>query len=115
MVIAEVRWRFSEPQSRDDVQDLIEKSAAAWVGRPGLRHKYYVVTDDPAQAVGFYVWDTREQAEAAYGQEFADRIATLFGGSDLQVTFHEVVGSLDASGGELILPGRPTVEVGGRS
>ncbi len=115
MVIAEVRWRFSEPQSKDDIQDMIEGTAAAWVGRRGLRHKYYVVTDDPNQAVGFYVWDEQEQAEAAYGDEFANRIATLFGGSELEVTYHDVVGSLDASTGELLLPGRKATDVGTKS
>jgi hypothetical protein len=79
MIIAIVRFALPQPMSADAARAAFEPGAPAFQSIAGLRRKHYLVSDDGAVAGGVYLWDSREQAEATYNDEWRERLTKRYG------------------------------------
>lgn len=79
MVLAIVTFRYSD---KDFDPDHIDRTGRArrdfYVGREGLRQKFYWVDKQRHEAGGIYAWESREAAEKVYTQEWKTRAEQAF-------------------------------------
>jgi hypothetical protein len=64
-------------------------TAPSYRGRAGLRTKAYVYADDGSDLGGFYIWESREAADAVYTSEWREKVSALYGAPPL-VRYFEV-------------------------
>lgn len=80
MILAIVTFRYSD---NDFNPDHIDQTGRArrdfYVGREGLRQKFYWVDRARKEAGGIYAWESREAAEKVYTQEWKTRAEQAFG------------------------------------
>ena len=77
-------------------------SAPVYARLPGLKRKYFL--NGEAGGGGVYLWETREQAEAWYNEDWAARIAARFGARPV-VTYYDNYVVVDNDAGELRVDG----------
>jgi hypothetical protein len=88
MIVAVVNFALPSPLSPDEAQAMFEASAPNYQNVDGLRRKHYLLAEDGRSAGGVYLWESREQAEALYDDEWAARIAARYG-SPPTVTYYD--------------------------
>jgi heme-degrading monooxygenase HmoA len=64
---------------RSRVIKVADNARAMFEGMPGLRLKCFTFDDDNRRATNFYVWDSREAAEAFFTDELRERVTSLYG------------------------------------
>jgi hypothetical protein len=79
MIIAVVRFSLPVPLSLAQASIVFAGSAPSYQDVSGLRHKHYLLSDDGTVAGGIYQWDSREQAEALYDDDWRARITARYG------------------------------------
>ena len=82
MIVARVLF----PVKVADKEEFIKKMAATtpkYEGMEGLTRKYYVMSEDGGHAGGIYLWETREQAEAWYNDEWMKYMTEAWGEAPL--------------------------------
>ena len=75
---------------------MFEASAPNYQNVDGLLRKHYLLADDGRSAGGVYLWDSREQAEALYTDDWRERVAARYG-SQPQITFYDSQVTVDPS------------------
>ena len=78
MIVARVLF----PVKVADKEEFVKKMAATtpkYEGMEGLTRKYYVMTEDNQHAGGIYLWETKEQAEAWYNDEWRKYMTEAWG------------------------------------
>jgi hypothetical protein len=96
MIIAVVNFDLPTPLTTDDARAMFEASAPNYQNVDGLLRKHYLLADDGRSAGGVYLWDSREQAEALYTDDWRERVAARYG-SQPQVTFYDSQVTVDPS------------------
>lgn len=79
-----VRVQF--PVNVSDKNDFIKKMASTtpkYEGLNGLTRKYYVMDEEGKQAGGIYLWETKEQAQAWYNEEWIQYMTEAWGEAPL--------------------------------
>lgn len=79
MIVAIVRFPVTGGLAADVARERFLASAPSYQHLPGLRRKYYLRTEDGEGAGGVYLWDSREDAERVYTDEWRQRMLTRFG------------------------------------
>jgi Putative mono-oxygenase ydhR len=82
MIVARVQFPINVP----DKAEFIKKMAATtpkYEGLAGLTRKYYVMAEDGGHAGGIYLWETREQAEAWYNDDWLKYMTEAWGEAPL--------------------------------
>lgn len=71
---------FAVPQGTtcEQMTQAFEQSAPRFRGMPGLISKYYLF-DGKGQGGAFYVWSTRQQAEAFYDADWKQSLTQRYG------------------------------------
>jgi hypothetical protein len=87
MIIAIVRFALPKPLSVDEALASFEPGAPAYQTIAGLRRKHYLIADDGLVAGGVYLWDSREQAEATYNDEWRERLTKRYGAAPMVAFF----------------------------
>ena len=77
MITAIVRFPIPSDTTLQKASDLFQGTAPKYRGIPGLVRKYYLF--DEGMAGGVYLWESREQAEAFYGEEWQTMIKERYG------------------------------------
>jgi hypothetical protein len=63
----------------EDAVERFNTTAPNYRGRDGLHSKAYIYAEDGADLGGFYVWESREAAEAVYTDAWKARAAEIYG------------------------------------
>ncbi len=91
MIVAIVRFDLPKPLSLDEARHAFEASAPSYESIPGLVRKHYLISEDGQTGGGVYLWNSREQAEATYTDEWRDRLAARYGAPPRVEYFHSPV------------------------
>lgn len=65
--------------TREEVMAKYRQTAPAWSRNEDLVHKFYFFDPAKNHGGGVYIWKTIEAAHRWHGQEYRDRIRTLYG------------------------------------
>jgi hypothetical protein len=80
MIATIVTFRHgAETYDRERLEAVSHSTAPKYRGMAGLIAKTYWYDDTRREHGGFYVWETREAAEAVHTPEHVARLATLYG------------------------------------
>jgi hypothetical protein len=79
MIVAIVRFALPTPMTIDEARATFEAGAPAYQVVPGLRRKHYLLAENGILAGGIYLWDSKEQAEAMYNDEWRERLTKRYG------------------------------------
>ncbi|MEI2618749.1 MAG: hypothetical protein V9F06_14140 [Thermomicrobiales bacterium] len=79
MIAALVLFGNGDGIPQSDAVSRFETTAPNYRGRAGLHAKAYIYAEDGADLGGFYLWESREAAEAVYTDEWKAKAATLYG------------------------------------
>ncbi|TKB27143.1 monooxygenase [Desulfopila sp. IMCC35006] len=83
-VIAE--FKLPEPLTNHAARQIFLGTAPKYQGMPGLIRKYYFLTPDGTKAGGVYLWQSREDADALYTDEWKAFVRSKYG-SDPTLTY----------------------------
>jgi hypothetical protein len=78
MITAIVQFRLPPGTTREAAAAIFRSTAPRYVGLGGLVRKYYLFGDD-GTAGGVYLWETRAEAEAAYGPDWRRLVTEKYG------------------------------------
>ena len=81
---------------RSRVIEVAKNARKMFEGLPGLRFKVFTLDDTQQRAMNFYVWDSREAAEAFFTEELRERVTGLYGVSPT-VSYLEIAALVDNS------------------
>lgn len=89
-------------RSADEATASARLSAPLYAGLHGLKRKYFLNGD--AGGGGVYLWETREQAEAWYNEDWAKKVEARFGARPT-VTYYDNYVVVDNDADELRVNG----------
>lgn len=94
MIGVMVIFQFDGPVDTERVRKVADESHARFVGMPGLRSKTFCIDKQVNAAVNFYVWDSRDAAEAFFNEELVQRVTALYGVAP-SVRYLDIAGLVD--------------------
>lgn len=97
---------FKLPQSISNLQarDVFLSTAPRYQGMPGLIRKYYFLTPDGTKAGGIYLWQSRDEADLLYTDEWKAFVRGKYG-SEPTLTYLETLVVVDNVSNEIISNG----------
>ncbi len=96
MIGVNVTFDFDGDFDRDRVIDVADKARAVFEGMSGLRFKFFTFDEKQQRATNFYVWASREAADAFFSEELRERVTGLYGVSR-RIDFVEIAQIVDNS------------------
>ena len=87
--------------TRDEAQDIFSTTAPRYRDLQGLIRKYYVLSQDGGTAGGVYLWQSREDAEQLYTDDWKKFILDKYGSEPL-ITYFESPIIVDNVTGEIV-------------
>lgn len=88
MITVIVEFKLPQPMSTNQAKEIFLSTAPKYQGLPGLLRKYYFLTPEGTKAGGIYLWDSRENADRMYTEEWKSFVRSKYG-SDPLLTFLE--------------------------
>jgi len=79
MITVIVEFMLPEKISRDQARETFLSTAPKYRGMQGLQRKYYFLSEDGARAGGVYLWNSREDAERMYTEEWKTFVRGKYG------------------------------------
>lgn len=79
MIAALVTFETNGKLSLEDAIEKFNTTAPNYRGKDGLIAKSYIYREDGAVLGGFYLWETKEAAEAQYSPEWQARAEEIYG------------------------------------
>lgn len=104
MITAFVQFKLPEPISREKARELFSGTAPKYREIHGLIRKYYLLSQDSGTAGGVYLWNSQEDAERLYTDEWKKFIFDKYGAPP-SVTYFESPVVVDNLTGEIITDG----------
>ncbi len=101
MITALVQFRLPKPMTRDEAQQVFSTTAPRYRDLPGLIRKYYVLSEDGGTAGGVYLWQSRNEAEKVYDNDWKKFISDKYG-SEPRITYFETPIIVDNVMGEIV-------------
>ena len=101
MITALLQTRLPEPVTPEQALEMFRKTAPNYRGKAGLIRKYYLLTEDRHSVGGVYLWESREQAEAVYTDEWREYVRDTFGDYP-SLTYFDTPIVVDNLSGEII-------------
>lgn len=89
-------------RSEEEATNSARVSAPLYTGLAGLKRKYFL--NGEAGGGGVYLWESREQADAWYNEDWANMIEARFGARPT-LTYYENYVVVDNDAGELRVNG----------
>ena len=96
MIGTTVTFQYDGALDRDRVVNVADKARAMFEGMPGLRFKFFTVDEKQRRAVNFYVWESKDAADAFFTDELRQRGTELYGVSP-NIEFVEIAQIVDNS------------------
>ena len=91
MVTAFVQFKIPAPMSRDQAKGVFMSTAPKYQAAPGLLRKYYLLSEDGGTAGGVYLWQSKEDAEQLYTQEWKNFVKEKYGSEPTIIYFQSPV------------------------
>jgi heme-degrading monooxygenase HmoA len=91
-----VTFEYNGDLDRDRVINVADKARAMFEGMPGLRFKFFTFDEKQQRATNFYVWESRDAADAFFSEELRERVTGLYGVSP-RIDFVEIAQIVDNS------------------
>ncbi|MBI5503677.1 MAG: YdhR family protein [Deltaproteobacteria bacterium] len=79
MITALVQFKLPQPVTREQAREIFLGTAPKYRTTPGLLRKYYILSGDGATAGGVYLWNSREDADRLYTQEWKKFVREKYG------------------------------------
>ena len=79
MIVAIVTFKLPKRWSVADAAAVFKSTAPKYLGKAGLRRKYYYVTEGGDRAGGIYLWESKTAAEACYTPEWQAMVTDKYG------------------------------------
>lgn len=108
MIAVLVLFDLDEAVSPDEMRQMSTSIAPMYQGKPGLLTKHFVSRDVGARVGGFYLWESREAAEALYTSgQWLSEARQAFGG-DPEITWFDCSVVVDNRHDELMTEAHAT-------
>jgi len=104
MITALVQFKLPQPLSREKACEIFSSTAPKYREIHGLIRKYYVLSQDGGTAGGVYLWNSQEDAEHLYTDEWKKFILDKYGALP-SVTYFESPVIVDNTIGEIVTDG----------
>ena len=79
MIGVSVVFDYDGDFDRSRVVEVAKNARKMFEALPGLRFKVFTVDEKKQRAMNFYVWDSREAAEAFFTDELREKVTGLYG------------------------------------
>jgi hypothetical protein len=79
MVGVFVTFQYEDSFDPAAVAGIAEGARSKFEGMPGLRSKAFTLDEGTRRATNFYVWDSREAAEAFFTDQMLEGVTKLYG------------------------------------
>ena len=89
-----VTFAYEDDFDRLRITDVGKQAREMFDGMPGLRLKAFTIDDKQKRAMNFYLWESKEAAEAFFTDELRERVTSLYG-VEPTIDFLEVVELVD--------------------
>jgi heme-degrading monooxygenase HmoA len=74
-----VTFDYDGDFDRSRVLKVAESARSMFENMPNLRFKFFTLDENNQRATNFYVWDSKEAAEAFFSEELRERVTGLYG------------------------------------
>lgn len=101
MITALVQFRLPQPLTRDKAREVFSATAPKYREIHGLIRKYYLLSQDGGTAGGIYLWESQQDAERLYTDEWKNFIRDKYG-AEPSVTYFESPVVVDNAAGGII-------------
>ena len=101
MITALVQFKLPQPLSIVKAREIFSGTAPKYREVHGLVRKYYILSQDGETAGGVYLWNSQEDAERLYTDEWKQFIFGKYGALP-SVTYFESPVTIDNVTGEII-------------
>ena len=101
MITALVQFKVSQPLSRAKASAIFRSTAAKYRDLPGLVRKVYLLSEDGTTVGGFYLWQSRADAERIYTSEWERFVEDKYGCAP-SISYFESPVIVDNLSGEII-------------
>ncbi len=79
MIAALVLFNTNDELSLDGTTERFNSTAPNYRGLAGLHSKAYIYEQDGSHVGGFYLWESREAAEAMYSDAWKAKATAIYG------------------------------------
>ena len=101
MITSIVQFKLQQPISREKAREIFSDTAPKYREVQGLIRKYYILSQDGRTAGGVYLWNSKEDAEHLYTDEWKKFIFDKYGALP-SVTYFESPVVVDNALGEIV-------------
>ncbi|MGC8657767.1 MAG: YdhR family protein [Desulfomonilaceae bacterium] len=101
MITAIVKFKLPQPITVDKAKEIFSSTAPKYREVKGLIRKYYILSQDGQTAGGAYLWESREDAEKLYNDEWKKFIFEKYKADATVEYFHSPV-VVDNLNGEIL-------------
>ncbi len=98
MITTIVHFPLPAPLTLEEATEVFRSTAPIYRGMPGLVRKVYLLSEDGRTGGGAYLWESREAAERAFGDEWRRRIVERYGAEPSVAYFASPVSVDNVSG-----------------
>ena len=102
MITALIQFKLPQPLSREKAREVFSGTAPKYRETTGLIRKYYILSMDGKTAGGMYLWNSQEDAEGLYTEEWKKFIYAKYGAYP-SVTYFESPVVVDNITGAIII------------
>jgi len=88
MITAVTTFTLPKPVTREEARKIFLSTAPNYKGVPGLFRKVYWRSEDGTSVGGFYLWNSRSEAEAVYTDSWRSLVRQKYG-VDPTVTYFD--------------------------
>ncbi|HEY6317744.1 MAG TPA: hypothetical protein VI462_07640 [Acidimicrobiia bacterium] len=97
MIGVNVIFDYDGDFDRSRVVEVAENARGMFDGMPDLRFKFFTFDEKEQRATNFYVWESKDAAEAFFSEELRQRVTGLYGVGP-NIEFVEIAQIVDNSG-----------------
>ncbi len=101
MITAFVQFKLPQPLTREKARDVFSSTAPKYREIQGLIRKYYLLSKDGGSAGGVYLWNSQEDAERLYTDDWRKFIKDKYG-AEPSVTYFDSPVVVDNAAGEIV-------------
>ena len=102
MITVLVKYRLPAGTDRAAAKAQSEAAAPKFQALDGLKTKYFLYQEEEGCGGGFYIWESRAQAEAFHSEAWLDSMEERMGARP-ELTFFETAVIVDNTAGDILV------------
>jgi len=107
MITVIAQFKPPPPITREKAGQTFLSAAPKYKDLPGLIRKYFILSQDGGTAAGIYLWNSREDADRIYTEDWKSFVRERYG-ADALLTYFECPVVVDNISHEVLTDGWPT-------